>query len=315
MQPLAQIGIGGAHHARAGVGLHALDAGFGGQAGADRLAHALHPAAVMREHAIGFENVLVLAAVGDLAALQHHVDIRAHRGDRVVEPLEFARDVVGDEILDRHARLMQHDMAERDAFGERRAGEMAPRMHGGFGAGQGERGEFAGCDHFREHHRGGLQRLFFLFGIIAVRAVLHHQHAERIAGAQDRHAEEGMVDFLAGFRPVGEGRMRLRVRQVDGVGLARDQADQALVDPHHGLVDGFLVQALGGVKLERAVHAQHIDRAHLRDHVRGDQDDDLVEPVLRADRLRHDFAEPSQQHARAAHCASHGSISLATGRL
>ena len=71
VQPLAQIGIGGAQHAGAGVGLHALDAGFGGEAGADRLAHAVQPAAVMGEHAIGFEHVAVLAAVGDLAALEH----------------------------------------------------------------------------------------------------------------------------------------------------------------------------------------------------------------------------------------------------
>ena len=34
VQPLAQIGVGGAQHAGAGVGLHALDAGLGGQAGA-----------------------------------------------------------------------------------------------------------------------------------------------------------------------------------------------------------------------------------------------------------------------------------------
>ncbi len=39
VQAVAQIGIGGAQHAGAGVGLHALDAGFGGQAGPHRFAH------------------------------------------------------------------------------------------------------------------------------------------------------------------------------------------------------------------------------------------------------------------------------------
>ena len=34
VQALAQIGIGGAQHARARIGLHAFDAGFRGQAGA-----------------------------------------------------------------------------------------------------------------------------------------------------------------------------------------------------------------------------------------------------------------------------------------
>ena len=56
-----------------------------------------------------------------------------------------------------------------------------------------------------------------------------------------------MVDFFAGFRAVGEGRVRLRVRQVDRIGFAGDQADQAFVGFQHGLVDRFALQALGGV--------------------------------------------------------------------
>ena len=45
------------------------------------------------------------------------------------------------------------------------------------------------------------------------------------------------------------------------IGLAslRDQADQALVGAQHGLVDGLAVEAFGGVELERAVDAQHVD--------------------------------------------------------
>ena len=37
VQALAQIGVGGAQHARAGVGLHALDGGLRGEAGHHRL--------------------------------------------------------------------------------------------------------------------------------------------------------------------------------------------------------------------------------------------------------------------------------------
>src|SRR5674476_1178025 len=55
--------------------------------------------------------------------------------------------------------------------------------------------------------------------------------------AQHRHAEERVVDFFAGFRAERERWVRLRVRQVDRVGLAGDQADQALVGFQHGLVD------------------------------------------------------------------------------
>jgi len=71
--------------------------------------------------------------------------------------------------------------------------------HRRFGARLRERGKLARGDHFRQHHGGGLERLDLFLRIRAARPVLHHQHAERIAGAQDRHPEEGMVDFFAGF--------------------------------------------------------------------------------------------------------------------
>ncbi len=165
--------------------------------------------------------------------------------------------------------------------------------------------EFARGDHLGEHHRRRLQRLDFLLGIGAAGAVLHDQHAERVAGAQDRHAEEGVIDLLASLRPVGKGRMRLRVREVDRARFARDQADQAFVGAHHGEVHGLTVQTFGRVQLQRAVDTQDIDRADLRDHVRGDQHDDLVEAFLRTGRLRNNFAKPTQQHARTAQRTAH----------
>ena len=247
VQAVAQIMIGGAQHAGAGVGLHALDAGFRGEAGHHRLAHLVQPALVVAEHAVGFQHVAVLAAVGDVAVLDHAVEIGAQRGDGGVEALQFTRHVVGDDVGDDDARLVQHDVAERDAVGQRRADQMQRVAGGGLGAGAGERGQFARGDHLGEHHRRGLQRLFFFFGVGAAGAVLHHQHAERVAGAQDRHAEERMVDFFAGFRPEREGRVGLRVRQVDRIGFARHQADQAFVGLQHGVVDGFALQAFGGV--------------------------------------------------------------------
>ena len=136
-------------------------------------------------------------------------------------------------------------------------------------------------------------------------AVLHDEDAERVAGAQHGHAEEGLVDLLARLRLVGEGGVRLRVGQVERLGLLGDEADQALARLHGGEVDGVAVQALGGVELERAVGPQHIERADLRHHVVGDEDDDLVEARLRTDRLRHDLAEAAQQQARTAESASH----------
>ena len=69
-----------------------------------------------------------------------------------------------------------------------------------------------------------------------------------------------------------------------------------------------LVEAFGGVELECAVHAQHVDGADFRHHVGSDQHHDLVQAFLRADRLRHHLAKPAQQHARTAERATHDVI-------
>jgi hypothetical protein len=207
----------------------------------------MHPAAVIGEHAVGIEHLTVLAVAGIAAAFQQHVEIGAHAVDRALESLELLRDVLGDEVGDHHTRLVQHHMAERDAVGDGGARKLQRPADGGLGARLGERRELARGDHLGEHHGRGLQRLLFLFGISAPGAVLHHQHAEGVARAQDRHAEEGVVDFFAGLRPIGEGRMGLGVGQVDRLGVARDLADQAFVGAQHGLVDGFALQAFSGV--------------------------------------------------------------------
>ena len=104
--------------------------------------------------------------------------------------------------------------------------------------------------------------------------------------------------------------MCLRVGEVDGGGLACHQADQAFVGAHHGAVHRIAVEAFGGIQLKCQIDAQHIDGAHLRNHIGGDQHHDLVKAFLRADRLRHDFAKPAQQHARTAERATHDVRSL-----
>ncbi|MGY4316764.1 hypothetical protein ACVWW1_006091 [Bradyrhizobium sp. JR3.5] len=143
VQAVAQIGIGRAQHARAGVGLHAFDGGFRGEAGGDRLMQLVRPALVVGEHAVGFQHIAMLAAFGDVAALQHAVEIGAQIGERSVEPLDLLRQVLGDIVGDDDARLVQHDMAERDAVGEHRAGLVQRVPRGGLGAGLGQRGKLA----------------------------------------------------------------------------------------------------------------------------------------------------------------------------
>ena len=309
VQAVAQIGIGRAQHARAGVGLHAFDGGFGGEAGGDRLVQLVRPAVVVGEHAVGFQHVAVLAALGDVAALQHAVEIGAQLGQRRVQLLDFLRQVFGDVVGDDDARLVQHDMAERDAVGEDRAGLVQGMPRRRFRAGLRQRRQFAGGDHFRQHHGGGLQRLDLFLDIGALGAVLHHQHAERIAGPQDRHAEERMVDFFAGFRPERERRVALRVREVERARLAGDQADEALMRVQHRSVHRVAVQTFGGVEFERVIDAQHVTGADLGHHVGRDQHHDLVQALLGRDLLRHGFAEPSQQDAGASRRAPHVLVS------
>ena len=118
-----------------------------------------------------------------------------------------------------------------------------------------------------------------------------------------------MVDLLARFRQIGEGRMLLRVGKVERPGAGGDRADEALAEAQQRQVDGAGVQAFGGVELEHAVGAQHIERAHLGHHVRGDLAHDPVEPLLRLERLGHELAEPFQQNARAGGLVTHQRLS------
>ena len=57
------------------------------------------------------------------------------------QALQFLRHVVGDEIGDDHARLVQHHVAERDAVVERDAGELQRPPRRGLGRAGRRRGE------------------------------------------------------------------------------------------------------------------------------------------------------------------------------
>ena len=61
----------------------------------------------------------MLAAVGDVAVLDQPVEIGAQGGNGGIEPLEFVRHVVGDHVGNDDARLVQHDVTERDAVRQR----------------------------------------------------------------------------------------------------------------------------------------------------------------------------------------------------
>ena len=161
--------------------------------------------------------------------------------DRRSEPSAFSSRptscvaVLVEQIGDDDARLVQHDMAEPDAVVERQALEADGAAQVEFQPGPRQPRQIAGRDHLGDHHRRRFQRLDLVLAIVALGAVLHDQHAERAAGAQHRHAEEGIVDLFARLRQVGEGRMRLGVRKIERParwprscrrGLARASAGQ-----------------------------------------------------------------------------------------
>ena len=110
--------------------------------------------------------------------------------------------------------------------------------------------------------------------------------------------------------------MMLGIGERQRLGRLGDQADKALALAHCREVDGLAVEAFGGEKFKPPVGAQNIDRADLGHHVRGDEDDDLVQPILRADLLGHDLAQPPQQLPRTARrCRAYGLVFFRPGGL
>ena len=203
---LAPIGVVLAQHARARAVLHALDRGFRREPALDGLAQPPHPALVVGKHAVGLEHLAVLSGAGQVLVIEHLVQRSAQRGNGRVQPAELDRRVLGQELRHDDARLVQHDVAQRDAGRDRLAlddrGQRLADLDRGAGARDRARDEMLGDD-----HRGRLQHLDVLVGVFLLRAVLHHEHAQHLARALDRHREQRVIDLLARFRPIGEGRV------------------------------------------------------------------------------------------------------------
>ena len=224
----AQEGIAQALHAQSHFVLHALDRGFGGKAGAHRVAHALAPALVVGEQAIGFDHFAALARQIEFAD-EASISSTPSRRDAIASSSRFNSfdRIVGDHALDLDARLVQHDAAHRDAFGQALAHEFARPVDAQLRFVQfGDIEEAALRHHFGQHHGHGLQRLDFFFGINPLGLVLHREHAEHLAAAHNGHAQEGVERVFAGFRAIGEMRIGRRVRQVHRFGGFADQAHQ-----------------------------------------------------------------------------------------
>ena len=208
---------------------------------------------------------------------------------------------------------MQHDMTERHALGDRRAAETR-RTLGPFLRRQPVSDETARGDRLGKHHGGGLQGLDLLVAVLPLGAVLHREHADGAAAAQDRHADEGVIDFLPRLGAVGEGRMKLSVGQLHRLGRRAIRPTRPSPGLQMRVVDGDRVQAFRREQFERSVAAAQVERAHLGDHVRGDQHHDLVEARLHALARGHDLAQAAQQLPRGANRSSHKQQSSPNGR-
>ena len=219
----------------------------------------------------------------------------------------FLLGVLGDEVDDDDARIVQHDFAERDPVGEARALEDARTAEIDVGARLDQRIEVRGRDHLGEQRRRGQHRLDLVFTEDAMVLVLDHENAERLPGAQHRHAEERAVGVFPRFRTVGEGGMRRRILEAQRFGFGGNQAHKAFTEAQRRLVHRFALQPARCKELKRAVVAQNIERADVCPHVVGDQIDDLVEAVLRGERFRHGFAQLAQKHTRTADRCRHNS--------
>ncbi len=239
----------------------------------------------------------MLAGARQMLVIEHLIERSAQAGHRRLEPDELGRRILGHQVRDDDARLMQHDVAQRDAFRHLLAldhhRQRLLELDGGARARHGARHEMLGDDHGRR-----LQHLDILVGVFLLRAVLHDEDAEHLTGTPDRHRQQRMVDLFAGLRPVGERRvarcLRLIHRDIQ-LGAAADETFAAL--HAHGM-HGAGVQTFAGEQLERAILTLEVDRADLGHHHAGDLLDDLVEARLSVTGVGHDLAQTPHDHTQ-----------------
>ena len=205
VHPLLKQRIVDLAHPRAGALLDALDRRFGGEAAVDRLVDPPRPALVVGEHAVGLEDLLMLAGGAELRLARHGVDLLAHLAEGGIDALALGLDVLGDGMLDDDARLVEDRFALGHSGDQLEAGE-AQRAGAAQAAAARAVDQPRAGDHLRQHHRDRLQRLDLDILVAARLGMLHGEHADRAFEADDRHAGEAVEALLAGFGPVGEGR-------------------------------------------------------------------------------------------------------------
>jgi hypothetical protein len=297
VEALAEIRIGRPAHAGAGRGLLLLDRDLRGEAAVDGRLDPTRPALVVGEHPVGVEDVAMLALGGEVVGGKHLVDFLAKTREGRVQPRPLVDGVVGDRLADHDLRLVEQDAPLRDALlPDDAAHEEGPLVLFGdlHRPGADEGAEFG---HLGDDHRHDLEGVDLVLGVVARDAVLDDEHAEHLAEALDRHAEEGRVDLLAGLGHEAEARGLRRVAGRERCRRLRDPADEALAEAQPGKMDGLGLEPLGRAEFEYVLVAAEIDRADLGHEAVGDQPDDPVQPLLPLGRLGQGLAQSREEDA------------------
>ena len=299
VQALAQIRIADLGHADPGVLMHLLHRRLGRQTRLDGLGDARRPSGVLGKHPVGFQHIPVLADKSQVVGFKHLVEGIAHPADGIAQPFHFQLRILGHQFLHHHLRLMHDGHADGDAAGQADPLK-AHRQH----CVAVHRRQFVrahqvtGRDQLGQNHGDGFKGLDFFFGVMAPAFVLNDQNADHPAAANDRHADQRMEDFFAGFRPVGEVGVALGIGQGKWSGMSADIAHQAFAHPKTGLMHGGLQQAFGGEQFQHLAGPHDVAGTDLGHHVGGDQLDHFVQAVLGGAAGRHDVPQPAQQPAR-----------------
>ena len=214
----------------------------------------------------------------------------------VAQPLQLGLGVLGDEIGDDDARVVQHHLAQRHAVGKAGAVEGARPAQVDVLARLDQRVEIRGR---RSSRRGSSP------WSASPRSRPRHRRGDRDSARPARRASGRRAAPARRGRPVTGLRRFPGDRRKRGWAGASSRLSGSACgamrptrpSPSRSVVmcTAFGFEAAGGEQLERAVVAQHVERADVGMHVVGDEADDLVEPILRSQRLRHGFAQLLQE--------------------
>ena len=154
--------------------------------------------------------------------------------------------------------------------------------------------QFAAGDHFGQHHGDDLQVLDLFVAIDPLGAILHHQHPDRAATAQQGHTQKGVEGIFARFRSIRKVRIVWRIGQVQRTAQPHDFANQAFAGLERCRVHGLGVQALGREQFQIIGRPAQIDGAHLGNHRSGNNPHNHVQACLGRTAAGHSFADLAQ---------------------